>query len=148
VLAILVAMTSASSPICNASISPGDHRWLSGEYAVIPILPELQVSMLKRLEGRTLSAVRPNEAKKVTGRAELSAPYFYVARAGYKGPRNTNYAIPAGIKLSADVDRSGTAYVTSFLLGPRNERRASEMAVVLTSSTPLTRVIPLCSSAE
>jgi hypothetical protein len=102
--------------------------------------------LLKRLKRGSVLEVDGMSASKAAGSAPLpAASHYYLVRLGYIGDE-ADGAVPRGLSFAADVDANRVAYVSSFRLS--RSRRTSELAAILTSSTPLRGVVSKCGAAE
>lgn len=123
-----------------------DHRWLTGNYKVMPVDAQYQATAISRVNRGELEEVDAAVAKAMTGRSALPlASHYYLVRVGYVGAAPVG-TVNTGLSLSVDVDAEGVAYVSSFVLSHTLKR--TEIAAVLSSSTRLKRVVSTCGSAE
>jgi hypothetical protein len=145
--AIWLGMAAHASAICTSSAAGEGHHWLSGEHKIVPVVERLQAEMLKRLTVRQLRPITQSMAKAASEDSQLPiSKHYYLAKVGFVGRSNSQPVNPRGVSLGVDVDSKGVAYVTSFTL--TSERGVSELAVVLSSPTPLRRVVSQCDSAQ
>jgi hypothetical protein len=137
---------AASRSPCAPFNSAGNHRWIPGDYKVVPVSAQNQKQAMQRLTRGAVEEVSEAVARRMTGHAALPpAAHYYRARVGYVGSAVAG-TIPVGVDLSADVDAEGVAYVTSFRLSRSREK--SEAAAILTSATPLRSVVSICGAAK
>lgn len=139
-----VPVHTADPDSCDAfpGVGPG-HKWLSGDYTVVPVAQEQQSQWKEALKPGQVKEVGRRAARAASGGAALpKAAHYYLIRIGYVG----DWSFAENVSMSADVDAEGVAYVTTFVLTHSHGRR--ELAAVLASPTPLKRVVPICMAAE
>ncbi|MGA9658261.1 MAG: hypothetical protein WBQ60_04080 [Asticcacaulis sp.] len=140
---LLIAATSILCTNCAPVPQKTSYIWLSGDYAVKPVVFPLQDQMMASLESKTFKPIELSLARSASGDANLPASrYYYLAKAEYVGgPRDPNNFPPEGLVFGVDVDSEGVAHISTFRLAPASEKRSNEFAVVLISETQIKKVV-------
>lgn len=146
---ILFAASIASGPCSGPDAAElAKLKSLPGEYAALPVLPELQPDVMKRLANHSIKPIEAPAAMEAVGNQELKGrQHYYLARVGYLGAWTSDMKgrNPFDISFKVQAAADGVAYVTSSLLSRDNG--VGEVAVVLASPTPLQRIVSICEAA-
>lgn len=143
IAALAVAATFAGSCV---NPPPQQYQWLSGTFAVKPVLAESQAKIMASLSGHAFEEIAFPEAQGLTGTELPASMHYYIAKAAYVGAHRGTGEPPRGTSLSFSVDSREIGYVTSYRL--TWESGHSEFAAVLASPYPLKAVVALCGAAE
>lgn len=140
-------LIAASAGTCMVADVPSRTRWLTGDFAIIPVTQHRQLKALRQLDSRSLMAVPLRFAQTATGDEKLAKrTKYYLVRVGWYAPAPPGTVPNPSVRLTVQVDSNHTAYVTSALL--THSEQTTEFAAILASSVQVRRVVRVCWAAE
>ena len=148
-LTAIAIVAAAAAPSCMQENTGKTREWLVTAYRVLPAAEAQQAELQQHLAVGVLAPADASlTALATSDSAARAAEFHYLTKVAYIGVPENQYSLPSGVVLGVDVDTDSIAHIGTFVLASAEERRTTEIAVVLAGDIPLKGVLSYCGGAQ